>query len=68
MCTLTTPPGPVRLLGLHVGGGLVLVLDGPDGRRRLLGELLPVVLVLVLLDAVAVIGGRHLGACAMGRA
>ncbi|MFK0160830.1 hypothetical protein ACIQVK_53485 [Streptomyces sp. NPDC090493] len=63
-----TSAGPVRLLGPLVVVGLVLVLDGADGRRRLLGELLPVVLVLVLLDAVAVDGGRHLGACAMGRA
>ncbi|MFC8670959.1 hypothetical protein [Streptomyces sp. NPDC057199] len=51
--------GPGRLLGLLVIGGLALV-----------GELLPVavVLVLVILDAVAVDGGRRLGACATGRA
>ncbi|MDX2845902.1 hypothetical protein PV377_44500, partial [Streptomyces ipomoeae] len=50
--------GPVRLLGPLVVGGLVLVvLDGVgvDGGRLLglVGELLPVVLVLVVLDAVA---------------
>ena len=48
MCTLTTPPAGSGFLGPLVGGGLVLV-----------GELLPVgvVLVLVVLDAVAVDDG-----------
>ncbi|WP_329235768.1 hypothetical protein [Streptomyces canus] len=55
-----TSAGSVRLLGLLVGGGLALVLDGAAGRQHLsLGELLPVLLVLVVLDAVAVDGGRH---------